>query len=328
MKVLLTGGSGFVGSHILDELRALAIPAAVLLRATSSRTFLAPYLSSVEVRTGSVDDPASLRAALTDITHVIHCAGLVKALRVQEFYEVNEVGTRNLVEAVNEQRERVQRLVHISSLAAAGPALPDLPLRETDAPHPVSEYGRSKLAGEQAVTGLCKTGFVVLRPPAVYGPRDKDFYLLFKAVGRHLLPRFTGGKQALSLVYVKDLAAVAVACLTAPGADGHTFFVAAPEVVTTRGLAAEIARQMHRWTVPLRLPSALFWPLCLWEETVARLTNKPRVLSRQKYPELCAPAWTCDPARLQQELGLSCSTRLEKGLAETLEWYRREGWLK
>ncbi len=167
MKVLLTGASGFVGSHILDQLRAQAIPAVVLLRPTSSRKFLAPYLPELEIRTGSVNAPDSLRAALPDITHVIHCAGIVKALRVQDFYEVNEIGTRNLVEAVNAQGANLKRLVHISSLAAAGPAVRGVPVRETDTPQPISEYGRSKLAGEQAVTGLCKTGFVVLRPPAV-----------------------------------------------------------------------------------------------------------------------------------------------------------------
>jgi dihydroflavonol-4-reductase len=133
---------------------------------------------------GSLSDPQSLDAALRDVTHVIHCAGCTKALRNSEFYEVNQAGTRNVVEAVNRQQGRIQRLVHLSSLAAGGPASPDQPAREDDLPHPVSEYGRSKLAGEREVQDACKTEYVILRPPAVYGPRDEAFLPLFKAVKR------------------------------------------------------------------------------------------------------------------------------------------------
>ena len=113
---------------------------------------------------GSIGDPASLQHAMAGITHVIHCAGLTKARRRSEFYEVNQVGTRNVVAAINAQAGRVERLVHISSLAAVGPALPEAPAREADPPHPVSDYGKSKLAAELEVTGHCRSAYVILRP--------------------------------------------------------------------------------------------------------------------------------------------------------------------
>ncbi len=124
MKILLTGASGFVGSHILDSLRGRGLATVLLLRPTSNRQFIASHLPDVEVRPGSIGDPESLRQAMAGITHVIHCAGATKAGRVAEFYEVNQGGTRNVVSAVNAQAGQVQRLVHISSLAAAGPAVP------------------------------------------------------------------------------------------------------------------------------------------------------------------------------------------------------------
>ena len=327
MKILLTGTTGFVGSHILDALRARDIATAILLRPTSNTHFIEPHLPHVETRIGSISDPASLREAMRDVTHVIHCAGATKALRVARLYEVNQIGTRHVVEAVNQRRDQIQRIVHISSLAAAGPSSPAKPICEADVPQPVSEYGRSKLAGEREVAAKCQTGFVVLRPPAVYGPRDGEFLRLFKAVKSHLLPRFSGGRQALSFVFVKDLAEAAVTALTHPAANGKTFFVAAPEIVTAGQLAEAIASQMNVWTLPLPLPTAILWPICALQEMLSRLTGKANVLSRQKYPELRAAAWVCDPAKLRQELGFACATDLKHGLAETLQWYRDQRWL-
>ena len=244
MKILLTGASGFVGSHILDSLRGRGLPTVLLLRPTSQKRFISRHLGEVEVRPGSIGDPASLRQAMAGITHVIHCAGATKAARVAGFYEVNQAGTRNVVAAINEQSGPVRRLVHISSLAAAGPARPEKPAREEDVPGPVSEYGKSKLAGELEVRNHCRVEHVILRPPAVYGPRDEEFLRLFRAVKRHVWPRASSA-QALSLVYVKDLAEAVAACLNHPAAAGQTYFVAAREVVTARSMTAEIAAQMN-----------------------------------------------------------------------------------
>jgi nucleoside-diphosphate-sugar epimerase len=327
MKVLLTGANGFVGSHILDSLRARGIATAALLRPTSNKRFIEAHLPHLEVRLGSIGDPPSLDTALQDVTHVIHCAGCIKALRTSGFYEVNQAGTRNVVAAVNRQQGRIQRFIHISSLAAGGPAGPDQPAREDQPAHPVSTYGKSKLAGERELQSACKADYVILRPPAVYGPRDDAFLPLFKAVQAHLLPRFGSGKMTLSLVFAKDLAEAVATCLTHPAATGKTFYVASAEVTTTHGLAGEIAAQTKTWTLPVPLPTAALWPLCYLQETISWLTRKPGVLSRQKYAELRAPGWVCDPTRLRQELGFVCATTLQNGVAETLAWYRQQRWL-
>jgi dihydroflavonol-4-reductase len=327
MKVLLTGANGFVGSHILDRLRARGIATTVLLRATSDRRFINEQLPNVDVRTGSIGDRQSLEAAMRDATHVVHCAGVVKALRLQEFYQANQVGTRNVVEEVNRQEGRIQRLVYISSLAAGGPAPAGRPARESEPPRPVSEYGKSKLGGEQEVRDACRSEYVIVRPPAVYGPRDLAFLPLFKAVRSHIRPQLGGGRLPLSLVFVRDLAEAVVTCLMHSAAAGKTFYAAAPEVVTPRAMAGEIAAQMRTWTLPLPLPTVMLWPICCLEEAVSRLTGKPSVLNRQKYAELRAPGWVCDASRLREELGFTCATTLASGITETLAWYREQGWL-
>ncbi len=327
MKVLLTGANGFVGSHILDSLMARGLPTAVLLRPNCDRSLIESHLPRVEVRLGSVADVDSLVRATADVTHVVHCAGCTRALRISEFYEVNQVGTRHVVEAINRQGGRVQRLVHLSSAAAVGPATPERPANEDTPPAPVSDYGRSKLAGEDEVRKGCRAEFVILRPPGVYGPGDNNFLWLFKAIRAHVLPAFGGGKQALSLVFVGDLAQAVVACLTHPTASRRTYFVASPEVVTARELETKIAAQMGTWTLHLPLPTGVLWPICAVQEVISSLTGKANVLSRQKYPELKAPGWVCDSAPLQKEVGFACTTKLKHGIAQTLEWYRRAGWL-
>ena len=327
MKVLLTGANGFVGSHILDLLLARNIAVVVLLRPSSDRTFIAEQLPKVEVHTGSIDQPASLDTALEGVTHVIHCAGATKALNADGFFAVNQIGTRNLVEAVNRRGAQIQRLVHISSLAAAGPAPADKPKRERDEPAPVSDYGRSKLAAEREVMERCKADWTIIRPPAVYGPRDAEFLRLFKAVKSHVLPRFGGGRQQLTLVYVEDLAAAIVAALTHPNASREIFFAGSPEVVTAAELAQCIATESGSWTIPLPLPNAVLWFACQWAELMSRLTKKANVLNVQKWAELKAPGWVCDVTRLRGEVGYECRTTLREGVVKSRDWYRAQGWL-
>lgn len=327
MKVLLTGANGFVGSHVLDRLRARRLPTVLLLRPTSDRSFIAGQIPEVEVRTGGIDQPASLDAALEGVTHVIHCAGATKALNTDGFFAVNQLGTRNLVEAVNRRGGQIQRLVLISSLAAAGPGTTEHPRQESDPPKPVSDYGKSKLAAEREVITGCKTDWTIIRPPGVYGPRDREFLRLFKTVQAHVLPRFGGGGQQLTLVYAPDLAAAIVAAMTHVNAGREVFFAGSPEVVTAAELAQRIATESGAWTMPLPLPNAALWLACQWAELLSRFTGKPNVLSAQKWVELKAPGWVCDVSKLKGEVGYDCRTSLAAGVAQTRAWYRAQGWL-
>jgi nucleoside-diphosphate-sugar epimerase len=328
MKVLLTGASGFVGSHILDLLIARDIPTAILLRSTSRRRFIEPLSSRIDVRIGSVSEPASLPAALEGITHVIHCAGCTKAIGSSEYYRINRDGTRNLVEAVNRRQGAVQQFILISSLAASHPARADTPAREDDESAPVTEYGRSKLAGERVLREHARIPYAILRPAAVYGPRDGDFLLMFKAARARWVPSFGAGRQQLSLVYVEDVARAVLACLERPAIENRIYNVAHAEVLTAHALTAEIGRQLGVNTIQIPLPTPLLWPVCLVGEAIARISGRPSIVNLQKYPELAAPGWVCDSRRLRDELGCEPTTGLKDGIARTLAWYRQQGWLR
>jgi len=327
MKVLLTGANGFVGSHILDRLLAQKVAVVVLLRPSSDRKFIAQQLAKVELRTGGIDQPTTLDAALEGVTHVIHCAGATKALNADGFRAVNQTGTRNLVQAVNRRGAQIERFVHVSSLAAAGPATADKPKREADVPSPVSDYGRSKLAAEREVIEGCKVDWTIIRPPAVYGPRDAAFLTLFKAAKAHVLTRIGGGRQQLTLVYVEDLAAAIVAAMTHANASREIFFAGSPEVVTAGELTQCIAVELGVWTVTLPLPQAILWLACQFMELKTRVTKRPDVLNAQKWTELKAPGWVCDVAHLRSEVGYECRTTLREGVGKARDWYRAQGWL-
>lgn len=306
------------------------MPVAVLLRPASNRRFIEHHLNGpdqVEARLGSLDDPPSLRAALRDVTHVIHCAGLTRALDAAGFFRGNQAGTRHLVDAVNDHGNAVRRLLLISSLAAGGPATPDRPAREDDPPRPVSAYGASKLGAETEVRTRSRVPWVIVRPPAVYGPRDDGFLPMFRVVRRGVVPRFAGSLAALSMAYAEDLAAAVMRCLTHPAAAHRTYYAASPEVLHGEAFALEIARQMGVRTFTVPLPAAVLWAACLVQQGVSRCTRRPHILGLEKYRELRAPGWVCDASRLQAELGGVRWRPHAEGIGQTLAWYRKQGWL-
>lgn len=316
-----------MGSHILESLLSRGWPVRIVIRPRSNTRFIEPLLDKVEVCKGDPADPKTLASALQGVTHIIHCAGLTRARRNAEFFAVNQGLTRALVDAVNDRPAQILRFLHVSSLAAGHPAGLACPARESDLSQPVSEYGRSKLAGEQEVTRRCSAPYTVLRPPGVYGPRDNAFLIFFQLARAGIVPRFVGGVRHLSLVYVKDLADAAVVCLDHPATAERVYYVASPEAVSPSAFGLEAARQLGKkpWFLPV--PVKALWPVCFLAEMFSRLSGRAVMLSRQKYAELAAPGWVCDSGRLRQDAGFTASTQLAAGVTQTLEWYRSAGWL-
>jgi nucleoside-diphosphate-sugar epimerase len=327
MKVFLTGASGFIGSHLLDLLCASRHEVSILLRPTSSTRFIFQHLREVTVHYGSLEDSSVLRTAMSEAEVVVHCAGKTKVLHSAEFYRVNHGGTRTVVEAANACRDSLRHLVYISSLAVSGPGVRGRPAEETDVPRPVSIYGRSKLLGETVVRQLCRVPWTVLRPAAVYGPRDSDFLPVFQQVKRRLMPLLCGAARPLNLVYGLDMASAVVCTLMKEQAVGKTYHVAAEPPCSDQELMQEIAGQLGLRPLQLRIPRSILSSACLIQETLSRVTGRPNILSRQKLPELLAPGWVCNTEEIRKDLGYIAPTPLREGVARTLEWYRREGWV-
>lgn len=327
MKVFLTGASGFVGSHVLDSLRADGHEVSILLQATSSTRFICRHLAEVIVHYGSLEDVPLLTKAMGGVEAVIHCAGKTKALHSSDFYRVNQAGTRHVVTAANACRESVRHLVYISSLAVSGPGVPGCPAEETGEPHPVSVYGRSKLLGEEEIRHHCRASWTILRPAPVYGPRDTELLAVFQKVKQRLMPLVSGAKRSVHLVYGPDVAAAVLCSLLQERSVGGTYHVASDPPCTDEELMEEIAAQLGCRPLRLRIPRPGLYLAAVIQEILSLATGRPNMLSRQKLPELLAPGWVCSTENIRRELGFSAPTSLREGVSRTLEWYRREGWI-
>lgn len=325
MRVLVTGGTGFIGIHVIAELIKRGWQVRCLVRTTSNRQALAGY--EVEYVVGSLEDPVALRQAAQDMDVVIHLAGATKAQSSAEFDRINHGGTQQLVEACVQSGANLRSFVYISSIAAAGPSLSKTPLTEDDAPHPVGPYGRSKLLAEQTVLQAnSHLPVTVLRPSAIYGPRDTDFLQLFRAVKRGFLPCLGRQELHVDMCYVDDLVQGILAAAQCPAARGEVFFLSGA-AHSWRSMGREIARQLGTRPYELHLPRSLALSAATLADSWARFSGRPSILSRANLLERLHPFWLFDSAKAQRTFGYAPHVSLPRGIAQTLAWYREAGWL-
>jgi nucleoside-diphosphate-sugar epimerase len=325
VKALVTGATGFVGSHVVDVLAARGDAVVVLARSAERAAPLAR--PGVRVALGTLDDPAALAAAVAGTDVVYHLAGLTAAVSEAEYLRVNEAGTRRLVAAVLAAAPR-PRLVYVSTQAALGPSEPGQALDE-DAPcRPLTAYGRSKLAGEAVVRAAPGLAWTIVRPPAVYGPRDREFLKMFQLIRTGIAPVFGTGAQALSLVYAPDLADAIVRAGAAPAAAGRTYHAAHPEVVTTRELALAVGRALGRTPLVVPVPGAVATPIVSLIGRIAAARGRLSTLNADKMAEFLAPAWVVSSAAAERDLGWRAAHALAEGAGLTAAWYREAGWLR
>ncbi len=319
--ILVTGATGFIGSHLVDRLAGDGRAVRCLVRRTSAVAKLPSR--GVEFAYGDLTTGDGVSQALHGVDIAIHLAGVTKARVSSDYYTGNVQGTANLLRAAPELR----RLVHVSSLAAAGPSFDGKPLTEDDEPRPVSHYGRSKLAAEELVRkSMLSKRSVIVRPPVVYGPRDADVFQIIRGVARGWMVRIGSAERWFSLIYVKDLVSGLIAAADAGGADG-VIYMAHPEPVTWEQFGSTAARSMGKLLRTATVPERAAYAIGLCGECWSRLSGRPGILSRDKVIEARCAGWVCDSSRARRELGFCAPTGLEEGLKRTLEWYREAGWL-
>ncbi|HEX6765795.1 MAG TPA: NAD-dependent epimerase/dehydratase family protein [Polyangiaceae bacterium] len=328
MTVLVTGGSGFLGSHVVERLARAGRPVRALVRRTSDTSFL-KTLPNVELVEGAVDDAPSVRAAARGVTGIVHAAGLIKAKGPDEFMRVNRGGTETLVAAALENRATLQRFVLVSSLAALRPSQGDgQPIPEDCEPRPVTDYGRSKLAAERvALAKKDEMSVVIVRPPAIYGPRDREILAFFKSIKLGVLPLLGSTQNKLSMIYGSDCGAACVAALDANVPSGSAYHFDDGAVHTMEELIRLTETAMgQRARFRFHLPRRLVETAALGAELYGKATNKAVMLTRDKLNELFEQ-WVCDSSRARRDLGWSPEVPFEVGIQRTVAWYREAGWL-
>jgi nucleoside-diphosphate-sugar epimerase len=322
MNALVTGATGFVGGHLVDALLSAGVTVTALARSPAKAALLADR--GVRIVDGHLHTAAPLLQALQDQDIIYHVAGAVAGHSESDFLHANRDGTRNVIAASESAGN--PRFVLVSSLAAAGPAARGSPLDGSEAPRPVTAYGRSKLEAERLVRAS-RLPWSIVRPPMVYGPRDREFLKLFRIARLGIAPVFGDGTQELSAIHASDLAAALRAVGESTHTVGRIYHPCHPEIFTSADFCRAVGDAIGCSVSPLRIPAAVGRTLLALTQTTARFARQSTILTVDKANEFFQPAWTGDPTPLIRDCGWQAAFDLRSGLADTYQWYRKAGWL-
>ena len=322
-RALLTGATGFVGSHLVDALRARGDDIRALVRPTSSTGHLVK--AHAEPVIADLTDAASIQVALDGVDVVYHLAAATRA-RDEVGYRRANVDTTVAIMRAASSFANPPRVIVLGSLAAAGPARDGIPVDEDAHPAPLTAYGRTKLEAERVVLGEAGVSAIVLRAPAVYGPRDRDLFAFFRLAALGVMPTPTGPDRPVQLIHVHDLARALILAADS-GRSGRIYNVADPDIRPWSEVVELIEEAVGRRALKIPIPRPLLRLAAVVSETSARLSSRGTIFNRDKVRELLAPGWICSTGLAQRELGFRTGIPLERGIAETAAWYRAEGWL-
>jgi len=322
----VTGGTGFIGSHTVEHLLQKGFSVRCLVRRFREGLGWLEGLP-VDVVRISLFDVDALKDATREADYIIHVAGVTKARRHRDFFEGNVTTTKNLLEAASASH-RLKKFCLISSLTAAGPSKDGTPLDESAPSRPVTSYGISKLQAET----LCqlhakKIPIVIIRPPAVYGPRDRDVLELFRWLRRGIKPILGDPRKTLSIIYATDLARAIVDATVSDRTAGETYFVSDGAVYRYADIVERLAKMMERRTFTLRAPAPVVYTIAGLTELLSAFSSTTPVLNIDKARDLIQPHWVCSPKKIQEHIGFKSCVSHEEGLQWTFEWYKKHGWI-
>ena len=333
MKALVTGATGFIGSTLVEELDTLGFEVFALMRRASSSANLEGL--KYQIIEGDLSNQDSLNKAVQGMDYVFHLAGATTAPNRLGYFEANSEGTRRLAKAVADFQPQLARFVYVSSLAAAGPAQSLTPRTEIEASTPVSAYGESKLQGERELDPyISKYPISIVRPPMVYGPKDKGVFVMIQSVSHNLMPILkgstVGGHKYYSAIYAKDLCrgvvqAAVVSKEKSP--SGDVFYLSGDGVHTYLEIMTTIAEKLNCDPLRINVPKFFVRLAAASLSGVGLLTRKTFPLNLDKVNEILPDYWICSNQKAKRVLGFSPEFDLSTGMAHAIEWYKRQKWI-
>jgi dihydroflavonol-4-reductase len=332
-NILITGASGFIGSFLVEEGLKRDYTVYAGIRRSSSRVYLQdPRIRFLEMDFSSpekiIDTLETCKNKGISFRYIIHGAGITKARKKEDYYRVNVLNTRNFTEALVRTGMIPEKFIYISSLAAFGPGNPETmaPVLHSDIPNPIELYGKSKLEAEKYFFTLESFPWLIFRPTGVYGPREKDYYIFFKTINRGLETYIGSKKQVLTFIYVRDLVRLIFDALPSPVVR-KAYFVSDGREYDTQTFAAITKRILGKKTVRITVPASVVKRLATGLETMYSLWGTVPTLNKDKYNVLSSCNWRCEVEPLQHDFGFTAEYDLEKGVKETIDWYKKEHWL-
>lgn len=322
MKALVIGGTGFVGSHIVDELLKRGYDVCVLKRTTSRLDNLCG--KNISFIDADLNDPCSLRGKLDDFDYVFHSAGVIKARSKREFFKHNRDLTVNIISVLKSEAKGLNRFVYIGTLSSLGSSNESL-IKEDKPACPITAYGMSKLEATKAVidSGLPYTIFF---PPAVYGPRDLSFLIYFRVMKKGVAPVVGSRHNRFSVVYVGNLVEAVVDAVECEKAKNESFFVADYGVQSWESFITLAAKIMGVKVRLVTVPKSLAFLVGRLLEFKGFITGKPSFITYEKVKELSLE-WICSTEKIKEKMGYSPKITTEAGLTLTIDWYRKNGYL-
>jgi len=323
---VVTGGTGFIGSHTVEHLLNLGFRVRCQVRKGRKNP---GWLEGLPVEIFECDllTAGSFATLLKEADYVIHVAGITKAKHRQEYFSGNVTTTKNLLEAVL-QGNAIKKFCLVSSLSAAGSSTDGTPLNENSPLHPLTAYGFSKREAEEVTLSFKdRLPVVIVRPPAVYGPRDKDILEMFRAARLGFKPLIGPKNKTLSIIHVKDLAKAIVDATLSDKTTGEVYFATDERVYCYDELYKELAGIVGKNAIGIPIPKALLLGLAVATEAVSILGPRPAVLSIDKVLDLLQTHWVCSGTKLKSDVGFETSITIHEGFRSTYEWYEKRGWL-
>lgn len=330
-KILITGASGFIGSFIVEEALRLGFETWAAVRKTSSKAYLQD--ERIHFLELNLSSEAQLMEQFRQhqFDYIVHAAGATKCLRKEDFYRTNTDGTVNLMRAVRNSGMNLRKFIFISSLSVFGAIRERQPYTEikaTDTPHPNTAYGRSKLDAEQQLAEVAgNIPYVILRPTGVYGPREKDYFLMAKSIKGHTDFAVGYRRQDITFVYVKDLVQ-AVFLAIEKGESGKAYFLSDGNVYQSTAFSDLIHAELGKpWWIRITAPVFLLRIVTFLGDILGKATGKMTALNNDKYQILKQRNWRCDITPARKELGYTPRYDLKRGVKETIAWYKQNKWL-
>lgn len=323
-SVLVTGANGFVGSRLCRRLLSDGYHVIAGIRDGCDGTLIEDM--QLEYRFGDITKPETLPEMVHDVDYIIHNAGVVKAKDPRRFLDVNKQGTRNILDAA-QKNERLKKFIYISSIAAVGPSKPNRPLTEDSPAHPITAYGRSKLAGEEEILkDVDKINSVIIRPPAIYGPGDREMFTFFQILNNRIKPYLGNPKRRLQLVHVDDLVLGVAKALETNTKSGSIYFIAGSVSCSYAALIRHLRDAVDRVSLPIYIPGWLVRLIAFVSEKSMKAFGKSPMFTVEKANEILSD-WEISIEKAKRELGFESGIAFPKGARETVYWYREEAWL-
>ncbi|MCH8312606.1 MAG: NAD-dependent epimerase/dehydratase family protein [Nitrospinae bacterium] len=321
--VLVTGASGFIGSHVVDALLQGHCKVHCLVRRTSDLRWL--DRTKVQLHYGNLEKPFSLKECLGKTDYVFHCAGLTRAKTRQEFFQANATACKTLYEECAEHGKHLKRIIHISSLASVGPALPDQPVDENTPCKPLTYYGKSKLAGEEIARQFSSSlPLVILRPPIVYGPREVNFFAFIDGIARGWNLQIGHKNRVLSLIYITDLVQAMLRAAVCPSSENDVYFITDGHFYHWDNVVETVSKILNVRPRSIRIPDRLLAFIGLLLEFISIYQKKPPLLDRQRIIDIRQSTWTASSEKFFGQFEFQPQYDLQKGLKETVDWHKKQ----